>query len=423
MFPRARVRPRAEETPEDEEASLLQQRDLTLRSALDQIQQRRRHPRHSPPPPPRPLATKEEEGERRAAVPTPAPHPQGGGGPLEALRQREWLLNLQEQQELQRLRAPATPPRQEECPRREEEEQLLFNGECPPSPPPTPAPPPKEPSSPRSPARGAAGGWRRGARGGPTSRFPLRGRRGAPPHRFQRGWMPSYQHPRREGMGSSSSSPGPVRGEGKEEHWQEKALPRSEQDEASMLARALELSRLDDVCSRAEEDEQVCAAVARSGGRGPARRQRRRGGWRPEGPPPGVVVGSIDAQQAEGGVSFGQWLSLCSRYMPLLAQGLRELQRTAPLPPAHPVPFPPPGWPHLPPPPLAAPALIAELTGSALQANHCGQLPPPPLLVAASGAGGDPQGQEASRGQGRSSRQPQRVSRSGISATLIVALD
>ncbi|XP_077563953.1 uncharacterized protein LOC144179462 isoform X6 [Haemaphysalis longicornis] len=77
MFPRARVRPRAEETPEDEEASLLQQRDLTLRSALDQIQQRRRHPRHSPPPPPRPLATKEEEGERRAAVPTPAPHPQG----------------------------------------------------------------------------------------------------------------------------------------------------------------------------------------------------------------------------------------------------------------------------------------------------------------------------------------------------------
>ncbi|KAH9367646.1 hypothetical protein HPB48_017439 [Haemaphysalis longicornis] len=95
-----------------EEASLLQQRDLTLRSALDQIQQRRRHPRHSPPPPPRPLATKEEEGERRAAVPTPAPHPQGGGGPLEALRQREWLLNLQEQQELQRLRAPATPPRQ-----------------------------------------------------------------------------------------------------------------------------------------------------------------------------------------------------------------------------------------------------------------------------------------------------------------------
>lgn len=66
--------------------------------------------------------------------------------------------------------------------------------------------------------------------------------------------------------GRSSAPSGPVCGEGKEEGWQEKALPRSEQDEASMLARALELSRLDDgrryVCHAFREGV-VAATVVR----------------------------------------------------------------------------------------------------------------------------------------------------------------
>lgn len=192
-------------------------------------------------------------------------------------------------------------------------------------------------------------------------------------------------------------------------------MPRSEQDEASMLARALELSRLDEVLSCAEE-ERLCAAALEQSRRehrgGGGRRGARGGGgppfprrnsWRASATPPEelpndllslgnklCIVGSINAAShpmaasggaeesaavalspsgsaaeapaAEPDVSFDQWLSLCGRYMPLLAQGMVELHRTCaavrsvvPAFDGGPIPFPPPVWPPLQLPPPAPP--------------------------------------------------------------------
>ncbi|KAK8777969.1 hypothetical protein V5799_020691 [Amblyomma americanum] len=130
MLPRARVLSGTEDVvSEDDEASLVQERDRTLRSALDQIQQRRRTPpvrqaASSPALEPQPKDT--DNAHPLATPPPPAPCAQQN--PLEALRQREWLLNLQEQQELQRLKA-ATPPLPLHKDAVEKEDQLLFNGE------------------------------------------------------------------------------------------------------------------------------------------------------------------------------------------------------------------------------------------------------------------------------------------------------
>ncbi|XP_075548159.1 uncharacterized protein LOC142582386 isoform X2 [Dermacentor variabilis] len=512
MYPTAHVGPGAEDMSEDEEASLVQERDRTLRTALDQIQQRRRAPANPPSPPSAVDAIehqfKECHGSSDAAVDgdsAAAAKPSPPQGPLEALRQREWLLNLQEQQELQRLKVALSSPVQQEL-TEEKEEQLLFNGEVPPLLPvqstaaalctttasstctsststhsitstsstasssqhstctTTSATCPSN-SARSGPNRGSMGSRGRGgnrsrppcvhhnSRGRPFARreHPQQGQsvqqtkarnghhkrhsmgqprsaltiessqigrpkatggRWGHEHRLQsrenlmqqmpneRDWVSSYP--------SSSSTPthaalrpngvptttaasnAPARPANSPKNtteppvWQQGVMPLSVQDEASMLAQAIELSRLDEGAASIEEEQLRMVleqsrqeARGRGGGgnnrRGASRFPRRgwgapgRGGGaerhpQMEAPLPPVspnllnritIVGSIDAGRltsgamppplplvqpppapppsspnAEPTVTFDQWLSLCSRYMPLLAQGMVELQRT-----------------------------------------------------------------------------------------------
>ncbi|XP_054927347.1 uncharacterized protein [Dermacentor andersoni] len=438
MYPTAHVGPGAEDMSEDEEASLVQERDRTLRTALDQIQQRRRAPANPPSPPSAVDAIehqfKECHGSSDAAVDgdsAAAVKPSPPQGPLEALRQREWLLNLQEQQELQRLKVALSSPVQQEL-TEEKEEQLLFNGEVPPLLPvhstaaalctttasstctsststhsttstcstssssqhstctTTSATCPSN-SARSGPNRGSMGGRGRGgnrsrppcvhhnSRGRPFARreHPQQGGRWGHEHRLQSRENLMQQMPNERGPTNSpkKTMEPPV--------WQQGVMPLSVQDEASMLAQAIELSRLDEGAASIEEEQLRMVleqsrqeARGRGGGgsnrRGASRFPRRgwgapgRGGGAERHPqmeaslppvPPNLlnritIVGSIDAGRltsgtmppplplvhpppapppspnAEPTVTFDQWLSLCSRYMPLLAQGMVELQRT-----------------------------------------------------------------------------------------------
>ncbi|XP_065290234.1 WAS/WASL-interacting protein family member 1-like isoform X3 [Dermacentor albipictus] len=465
MYATAHVGPGAEDMSEDEEASLVQERDRTLRTALDQIQQRRRAPANPPSPPPAVDAIehqfKECHGSSDAAVDgdsAAAAKPSPPQGPLEALRQREWLLNLQEQQELQRLKELTE----------EKEEQLLFNGEVPPLLPvqstaaalctttasstctsststhsttstcstssssqhstctTTSATCPSN-SARSGPNRGSTGGRGRGgnrsrppcvhhnSRGRPFARreHPQQGGRWGHEHRLQsrenlmqqmpneRDWVPSnpssgstptHAALRPNGVPTTTAASNPPARPANNSPktmeppvWQQGVMPLSVQDEASMLAQAIELSRLDEGAASSIEEEQLRMVLEQSRqearGRGGGGNNRRgaprfpRRGWgapgrgggaerhpQMEAPLPPVppnllnritIVGSIDAGRltsgamppplplvqpppapppsspnAEPTVTFDQWLSLCSRYMPLLAQGMVELQRT-----------------------------------------------------------------------------------------------
>ncbi|XP_065290235.1 WAS/WASL-interacting protein family member 1-like isoform X4 [Dermacentor albipictus] len=457
-----------------EEASLVQERDRTLRTALDQIQQRRRAPANPPSPPPAVDAIehqfKECHGSSDAAVDgdsAAAAKPSPPQGPLEALRQREWLLNLQEQQELQRLKVALSSPVQQEL-TEEKEEQLLFNGEVPPLLPvqstaaalctttasstctsststhsttstcstssssqhstctTTSATCPSN-SARSGPNRGSTGGRGRGgnrsrppcvhhnSRGRPFARreHPQQGGRWGHEHRLQsrenlmqqmpneRDWVPSnpssgstptHAALRPNGVPTTTAASNPPARPANNSPktmeppvWQQGVMPLSVQDEASMLAQAIELSRLDEGAASSIEEEQLRMVLEQSRqearGRGGGGNNRRgaprfpRRGWgapgrgggaerhpQMEAPLPPVppnllnritIVGSIDAGRltsgamppplplvqpppapppsspnAEPTVTFDQWLSLCSRYMPLLAQGMVELQRT-----------------------------------------------------------------------------------------------
>ncbi|XP_065290233.1 WAS/WASL-interacting protein family member 1-like isoform X2 [Dermacentor albipictus] len=473
MYATAHVGPGAEDMSEDEEASLVQERDRTLRTALDQIQQRRRAPANPPSPPPAVDAIehqfKECHGSSDAAVDgdsAAAAKPSPPQGPLEALRQREWLLNLQEQQELQRLKVALSSPVQQEL-TEEKEEQLLFNGEVPPLLPvqstaaalctttasstctsststhsttstcstssssqhstctTTSATCPSN-SARSGPNRGSTGGRGRGgnrsrppcvhhnSRGRPFARreHPQQGGRWGHEHRLQsrenlmqqmpneRDWVPSnpssgstptHAALRPNGVPTTTAASNPPARPANNSPktmeppvWQQGVMPLSVQDEASMLAQAIELSRLDEGAASIEEEQLRMVleqsrqeARGRGGGgnnrRGAPRFPRRgwgapgRGGGAERHPqmeaplppvPPNLlnritIVGSIDAGRltsgamppplplvqpppapppsspnAEPTVTFDQWLSLCSRYMPLLAQGMVELQRT-----------------------------------------------------------------------------------------------
>ncbi|XP_049525713.1 filaggrin-2 isoform X2 [Dermacentor silvarum] len=501
MYPTAHVGPGAEDMSEDEEASLVQERDRTLRTALDQIQQRRRAPAH-PPSPPSAVGVNEHQlkechdssdavvdGDSTAAAKPPPPQ-----GPLEALRQREWLLNLQEQQELQRLKVALSSPVQQELTTEEKEEQLLFNGEVPPLLPvqsaatatctttasstctaststcstssssqhststTTSAPTNSARSGPNRGSMGGRGSIGGRGRGGNRSRPPCvhhnsRGRPFARREHPQQGgrWGQERRPQSRENVmqrmpserdrapsypsGSSTPTHMTIRPSGapattaasnapsnpparpanspkkttEPPVWQQGVVPLSAQDEASMLAQAIELSRLDDGAASIEEEQLRVVleqsrqeARGRGGGgnsrRGASRFARRgwggpgRGGGAERRPqmeaslppvPPNLlngmtIVGSIDAgrltsgsvppppplhlvqpppapppssSNAEPTVTFDQWLSLCSRYMPLLAQGMVELQRTcaavrsaAPSLDGAPLLLPPPLW-------------------------------------------------------------------------------
>ncbi|XP_065290236.1 WAS/WASL-interacting protein family member 1-like isoform X5 [Dermacentor albipictus] len=474
MYATAHVGPGAEDMSEDEEASLVQERDRTLRTALDQIQQRRRAPANPPSPPPAVDAIehqfKECHGSSDAAVDgdsAAAAKPSPPQGPLEALRQREWLLNLQEQQELQRLKVALSSPVQQEL-TEEKEEQLLFNGEVPPLLPvqstaaalctttasstctsststhsttstcstssssqhstctTTSATCPSN-SARSGPNRGSTGGRGRGgnrsrppcvhhnSRGRPFARreHPQQGGRWGHEHRLQsrenlmqqmpneRDWVPSnpssgstptHAALRPNGVPTTTAASNPPARPANNSPktmeppvWQQGVMPLSVQDEASMLAQAIELSRLDEGAASSIEEEQLRMVLEQSRqearGRGGGGNNRRgaprfpRRGWgapgrgggaerhpQMEAPLPPVppnllnritIVGSIDAGRltsgamppplplvqpppapppsspnAEPTVTFDQWLSLCSRYMPLLAQGMVELQRT-----------------------------------------------------------------------------------------------
>ncbi|KAM7283365.1 hypothetical protein ISCGN_000474 [Ixodes scapularis] len=78
--------------------AIVQQRDKTLQSALQQIQLHRSQPEERPHSP-------SFMSPRGTSTPPPPPPPYQEPGPLEALRQREWLLNMQEHQEIQCLEA------------------------------------------------------------------------------------------------------------------------------------------------------------------------------------------------------------------------------------------------------------------------------------------------------------------------------
>ncbi|KAL1481900.1 hypothetical protein MTO96_015216 [Rhipicephalus appendiculatus] len=231
MFQTTRADPGAGNMSEDEEASLVQERDRTLRTALDQIQQRRRAPPHTP-----------QSALFCSCSRTPPSPPQG---PLEALRQREWLLNLQEQQELQSLKVALSSPVQQELTLEEKEEQLLFNGEV-------PLLLPVQSSAPATctTTTVAVGGQERRPQGteNPTQQMPQatneRGRANSPKKTTE---LPS---------------------------WQQKAMPLSVQDEAAMLAQAIELSHLDDGADSKVEEEQLRIVLEESR----QEAQRRRGG-------------------------------------------------------------------------------------------------------------------------------------------------
>lgn len=536
MFQTTRADLGADNISEDEEASLVKERDRTLRTALDQIQQRRRAPPPNPPNLPSIVGVVEHQfkdcGDGGDAVEatvdseTATPmKPSPSQDPLVALRQREWLRNLQEQQELQSLKVASFSPLKQDLTLKEKEEQLLFNGEVPPLLPVQSSAPAtcttttvSSTSSTSTPcsittsshskctttsstmgsmnsmraraSRASSGSRGRGSsrsrppsvhhnsRGGPLHRRGQHGGRWGQERRAKEISMPQGREnttPKgREDatpQGRENATPQgrekPVQQTGQASNerghanspqkttelasWQKKATPVSVEDEAAMLAQAIELSHLDSAADSKLEEEQLRIVLEQSrqetqrriGGGGNHRRGASRSGRRGWGgpgrgggtaescpqasPPPHLagppnrrngftIVGSIDAgpltsgaklsppslhqvpphplkppllpppppphqplpsppssTSAEPAVSFDQWLSLCSRYMPLLAQSMVELQRTcatmrsvAPSLEGPPLLLPPPLWsPHFPPP--AAQSPLSTMT------------PPPPL--------------------------------------------
>ncbi|KAH8022707.1 hypothetical protein HPB51_001928 [Rhipicephalus microplus] len=378
--------------------------------------------------------------------------------PLVALRQREWLRNLQEQQELQSLKVASFSPLKQDLTLKEKEEQLLFNGEVPPLLPVQSSAPAtcttttvSSTSSTSTPCSITTSSHSKC-----TTTSSTMGSMNSMRARASRASSGS------RGRGSSRSRPpsvhhnsrgGPLHRRGQHGHanspqkttelasWQKKATPVSVEDEAAMLAQAIELSHLDSAADSKLEEEQLRIVLEQSrqetqrriGGGGNHRRGASRSGRRGWGgpgrgggtaescpqasPPPHLagppnrrngftIVGSIDAgpltsgaklsppslhqvpphppkppllpppppphqplpsppssTSAEPAVSFDQWLSLCSRYMPLLAQSMVELQRTcatmrsvAPSLEGSPLLLPPPLWsPHFPPPAAQSP--------------------------------------------------------------------